>query len=170
MPLQLPEPPFPWGFRSSAPRHHARRRHFAPVTTFVAPPSVIVVAPASEAVASVTYEPAPVAAPAPGAIVPAATVLPTPTLVDFPTGWYQLRGDGVRAPYTWVWIPKPPAAPAVTEMEAPRAAPEPRDAPRPREAAGPAYHWTDDGGVTTWTNRLDRVPKRFRGQAARSIE
>jgi hypothetical protein len=31
-----------------------------------------------------------------------------------------------------------------------------------------AYRWTDDNGVTTWTDSLEKVPERFRAQAARS--
>ena len=35
----------------------------------------------------------------------------SPTVVYFPTGRYELRGDGINVPYTWVWIPNPPTAP-----------------------------------------------------------
>ncbi|OGK88643.1 MAG: hypothetical protein A2X51_15115 [Candidatus Rokubacteria bacterium GWC2_70_24] len=38
-----------------------------------------------------------------------------PTVVQYPHGRYELRGDGVRYAYQWVWIPSapppPPAAP-----------------------------------------------------------
>jgi hypothetical protein len=36
---------------------------------------------------------------------------PTPSVVEFPTGRYELRGDGITEPYRWVWIPKPPTTP-----------------------------------------------------------
>ena len=38
-----------------------------------------------------------------------------PTTVQYPHGRYELRGDGVRTAYQWVWIPNappPPPAPA----------------------------------------------------------
>lgn len=34
-----------------------------------------------------------------------------PTVVEYPHGRYELRGDGETAPYRWVWIPNPPVAP-----------------------------------------------------------
>src|SRR5207244_2943713 len=33
-----------------------------------------------------------------------------PSVVEYPTGRYELRGDGEASPYTWVWVPKPPPA------------------------------------------------------------
>jgi len=30
---------------------------------------------------------------------------PTVTVVNYPTGQYQLRGDGVTVPYYWAWAP-----------------------------------------------------------------
>jgi hypothetical protein len=85
-----------------------------------------------------------------------------PTVVDYPTGRYELRGDGVTSAYQWVWIPKPPAGPP------PEAAPEPapQSAPPARDRAiGTIYRWTDDEGVTTFTDRLENVPERFRSRA-----
>jgi hypothetical protein len=32
-------------------------------------------------------------------------------VVQYPHGRYELRGDGVRTPYQWVWIPNPPPPP-----------------------------------------------------------
>src|SRR3989454_9783710 len=43
----------------------------------------------------------------PPSVSVALSPLPTPTVIEYPTGWYQLRGDGVTTPYAWVWIPKP---------------------------------------------------------------
>ena len=64
-----------------------------------------------------------VARPAP--VTPAGRVAPAParaasalpasiqTTVVYPHGRYELRGDGVRTAYHWVWIPSAPAAPVV---------------------------------------------------------
>ena len=49
---------------------------------------------------------------------------PTVTVVNYPTGQYQLRGDGVTVPYYWAWAPSqvyvaappPPAVPAAPDM------------------------------------------------------
>ncbi len=30
---------------------------------------------------------------------------PTVTVVNYPTGQYQLRGDGITVPYYWAWVP-----------------------------------------------------------------
>ena len=35
-----------------------------------------------------------------------------PTVVEYPHGRYELRGDGIKTAYQWVWIPKPPPPPA----------------------------------------------------------
>ena len=44
--------------------------------------------------------------------VTTATVSPNlPTVITYPTGRYQLYGDGVATPYYWVWIPAGAAAP-----------------------------------------------------------
>jgi len=34
-----------------------------------------------------------------------------PTVVRYPHGRYELRGDGIGTPYQWVWIPNPPPPP-----------------------------------------------------------
>jgi len=64
---------------------------------------------------------------------------PTVAVVNYPTGQYQLRGDGVTVPYYWAWVPSqvyvaappPPAVPAAPDM--PPAGPPP---PPPPPAAG----------------------------------
>src|SRR5574337_1265142 len=45
--------------------------------------------------------------------VPSQVVVtaPMPTVVQYPHGRYELRGDGVTIPYQWVWIPNPPPPP-----------------------------------------------------------
>src|SRR2546427_5342754 len=42
------------------------------------------------------------------AVAPAPAPPPMPSVVEYPHGRYELRGDGVTAPYAWVWIPNPP--------------------------------------------------------------
>jgi hypothetical protein len=83
---------------------------------------------------------------------------PAPTVVEYATGRYELRGDGMATPYTWVWIPNPPAAPP------PSLAEPPGDSSLP-EHRGSTYRWTNDEGTTFWTNRPDRIPERFRSRA-----
>jgi hypothetical protein len=126
-------------------------------TPFVASPAPVYVPPP-------VYLAPPVYAPPPAYAVPAPSV---PRVVEFPTGRYELRGDGVYTPYTWVWIPNPPVAPP--PPPAPTAPPVP-SAPEPRrEPARTAmlYRWTDEQGVTTWTDSIEKVPARYRAQAGR---
>lgn len=42
-----------------------------------------------------------------------------PTVVQYPHGRYELRGDGIQTPYQWVWIPNPPPPPAPAAPPAP---------------------------------------------------
>jgi hypothetical protein len=67
-------------------------------------------------------------------------------------------------PYTWVWIPNPPSAPpgpppAPTAPPAPTSGPVAKPAPTPN---GAIYRWTDDNGVTTITDDINKVPDRYR--------
>ena len=64
---------------------------------------------------------------------------PTVTVVHYPQGRYELRGDGVTVPYHWVWIPvqyyayhaaPPPPAPPADALVAP-GIPEPPPPPPP---------------------------------------
>ena len=91
---------------------------------------------------------------------------PAPTVVEFPTGRYELRGDGITAPYRWVWIPKPP-----TEPPAPPPPPEPSSPPSSKEPGptrtAPLYRWTDAQGTVHYTDRWTAVPDRYRAQAKR---
>jgi hypothetical protein len=41
---------------------------------------------------------------------PVVAPRPAPT-VDYPHGRFELRGDGVRTAYHWVWVPKVPPPP-----------------------------------------------------------
>jgi hypothetical protein len=62
---------------------------------------------------------------------------PTVTVVNYPTGQYQLRGDGITVPYYWAWVPAqaytaappPPAVPAAPDVP-------PAGSPPPPPAAG----------------------------------
>lgn len=59
-------------------------------------------------------------------VPPAASTQAPPyaTVVQYPHGRYELRGDGIQTPYQWVWIPNPPPPPPP-----PAAAPAPPPAP-----------------------------------------
>ena len=167
----FPQPVDPWKFWGPAPRpHHGHHDGaFVPFVGagFIGGSSVIITPPALPMVVAaspVLYAPPPMWAPSAAVALPAPATLPTATLVEHPSGWYQLRGDGATTPYTWVWIPKPPASPASPSEPAQLADSNVRD------RRGEAYHWTDDRGVTTWTNRLEKVPKRFRDQAAATAQ
>ena len=104
------------------------------------------------------YAPAPayiptLSAPAPPPPPPAP---PTPSVVEHPGGRYELRGDGVSTPYTWVWVPNPPPAPPPP----PAAEPAP-SAPARRSSL---YTWTDRDGVVHWTDNANIVPEEYRAK------
>jgi len=84
-----------------------------------------------------------------------------PSVVEYPTGRYELRGDGMTTPYTWVWIPNPPPAPPAAAP--PAGAPASGDASPSRH--GQLYRWTDAQGVVHLTDRWDAVPEEYRTQA-----
>jgi hypothetical protein len=111
------------------------------------------------------YVPTPVYVPSPPAYPPPASSVPTPgeTVIEFPNGRYELRGDGITAPHRWVWVPNPPTAPPSngTSPSAPRAAPE----PTPRIDV---FRWTDENGVVHLTDRLDKVPEAYRAKVTKS--
>ena len=56
---------------------------------------------------------------------------PTVTVVNYPTGQYQLRGDGITVPYSWAWVPAqayiaaPPPPPVGAAPDAPPVGPPP---------------------------------------------
>jgi len=144
--------------RPAPPVHrHVPPRHFhRPV--FTGPP-VAIYAPPVYSAPPVPY----VYAPAPA----------LPGVVEYPGGRYELRGDGYRAPYQWVWIPDPPSGPpAVPPTPAPPpaaapSAPEPARAPA-RTAPLQVYCWVDDEGVATWTDQLESIPPAQRRQIERA--
>ena len=111
------------------------------------------------------YAPPPPVYSAPPVYVPVVThAVPAaparPSVIEFPEGRYELRGDGMAIPYNWVWIPNPPVAPpAVTSPTASG----PGD--RPPTRRGQLYRWVDEQGVMHLTDNADTVPEEFRKQA-----
>jgi len=85
---------------------------------------------------------------------------PAPTVVEYATGRYELRGDGMTAPYSWVWIPNPPPGPPGAPPTGGPASGEPSTSRH-----GQIYRWTDDQGVMHMTDRWDAVPPQYRTQA-----
>jgi hypothetical protein len=90
---------------------------------------------------------------------------PAPSVVEYSTGRYELRGDGMSIPYTWVWVPNapppPPSAPPATAQAQPSA--------RAADDARPAkqrqlYRWTDDQNVIYWTDNPESVPDEYRAR------
>jgi hypothetical protein len=95
-----------------------------------------------------------------GGTVSVAPSQPMPNVVEFPNGRYELRGDGMTTPYTWVWIPNPPPPPP----SAPPTAPPSSSGPSPSRQTV-IYRWTDEQGVVHWTDNLDAVPPSQRARA-----
>ena len=167
----------PGVFSTFAPHpHHGAGRHFGPrpfvrsVVTFGAFAAPIIYSPplvyGSPYYGAVPYDPpaayAPGVAYAPplsyapnmgGAISLAPSPSsPTPTVVEFSTGRYELRGDGMATPYTWVWIPASPSQ-------------APDGGGPPVSSRRPVYRWTDATGVAHWTDSLEAVPQQYRAEA-----
>jgi hypothetical protein len=106
------------------------------------------------------------------------------------SGCYHLQGDGVTVAYQWIWVPAPPPPPAVIpypsgryELRGPSrwewvpsssssdvsVTPAAAIPSSKRSEPGPAsvtfhglFRWTDEHGVTHWTQGLDAVPERYR--------
>ena len=132
--------------------------YYAPLA-YYAPP-VYYAPPAYSAPPPVSYAPAPTYS-SPGNGTVSVAPSPTPSVVEFSTGRYELRGDGVSAPYTWVWIPNPPTAPPPSTP--PLGGPTSGRPSAPRMSQ--LYRWTDSVGVVHWTERLDAVPEQYRSRA-----
>jgi hypothetical protein len=173
-----PFAPHPHAFRPAVPQRPFQRpfvgpffpqRHFArpfvrlfvfssPVVVYTYTPPPVVSYPPADYAAPTYYPPAVQSAPLPS---------PTPSVVEYPTGRYELRGDGFGTPYTWVWIPNPPPPPPA---EPPPAAPAPAAPPTgPGPSGDPSpqrhsqlYRWVDPEGVVHWTDRMDAVPSQYR--------
>src|SRR5262245_3350698 len=110
---------------------------------------------------------APQAGPSVSVMPAPPTAPPAPSVVAFPGGRYELRGDGIASPYQWVWIPNPPTAPPAPPTAPPPVAEAPRGQPAdsPPASSTQLYRWTDDQGTVHWTNRTDAVPAKYRNQA-----
>lgn len=136
---------------------------YAPGVQYGAPadpsPPVVTVSPVIY-VSPTIYVSQPVT-PQPAPVPPVAPAEPPllPTVVEHPTGRYELRGDGVATPHVWVWIPHPPSAPP---DGAPSAPPAPSAGPTRSTSRTTAYRWTDESGTTFVTNRRDLVPEPYR--------
>lgn len=169
-----------------SPRAHAFGRHpfvshpfvhrpffrpFAPFVSFgiigfplvvYAPPPVYYDAPPAYYGSSTYYPPS-----TGGTMAVAPSPPPMPGVIQYPTGRYELRGDGVTTPYVWVWIPNPPPAPPPPPLSEPLTPPgwapgEPPGAPQSH-----LYHWTDDEGAVHWTNSWEAVPEQYRPRTKR---
>ncbi len=125
----------------------------APVVVLTPPPVLYGSPPVVSMSPAVTYDAMPAAPPEPP---------PLSRVIQYPNGRYELRGDGIETPYQWVWIPNPPPLP-------PPAAPSPEPAAQqpPSASGGEVYSWTDERGVTTWTDQWDTIPVPYRAQARR---
>lgn len=179
--------PTPSVVTTIVPRHRffVPRQHFFP--KFGAPaivtgpffPVVVSAPPVIVSAPPIVYaQPPPVVYAQPPVVSVAPAPPPIPTVIEHPTGWYQLRGDGVTTPYVWVWIPKPPPpppseAPAGVPPEPPSKAPPadsssmPSAQPRSSASPGEIYRWTDEEGEAHWTDRLNNIPERYRANAQR---
>jgi hypothetical protein len=124
---------------------------YAPPPVVYAPPPVIYYAPPAYAYA----RPPAYAAPPTPAPPPPPAAPPEPRVVEFDNGRYEMRGDGIREPYVWVWVPKAPTAPP------------PGAAPAPPARPTTLYRFTDERGVVTWTDDLNKVPPQLRAAATR---
>ena len=96
---------------------------------------------------------------------------PVTTVIEYPAGWYQLRGDGLTSPYVWVWIPKPPPAPSQPAAVIPPVPPPPVGSVLPDSTADVSprrkglFRWIDDEGVAHWTDQRESIPQRYRAKA-----
>ena len=116
--------------------------YYAPAPAYSAPPPAY---SASPAYVRQTY-----AAPAPA----------QPTVIQYPGGRYELRGDGIATAYQWVWIsnpttsPPPPSAPPASSAPAAyvqqtHAAPAPAQ-PRVFQYPHGRYELRGDGIATAY--------------------
>jgi hypothetical protein len=64
----------------------------------------------------------------------------TSGVIEYPSGRYELRGDGITTPFVWVWIPNPPPAPPDVASQAdptPRLEEAPRHPSSSSNSPGP---------------------------------
>ena len=155
----------PFGFGPFFPGQFVSFDVGAPPVIGYAPPTVLSMPP------PIVY-----VQPPPVVMVTPPSPPPTPSVIEYPNGRYELRGDGITTPYTWAWIPNappPPPGPPGALPTVPPAAPS--DVPgnphskeqRPSAQLTETYRWTDERGVTTWTDRIDKIPEQYRAQTKR---
>jgi hypothetical protein len=162
-PFVRPFFPFGVGIVAAAPIVYAAPYYYPP-SDYYPPPAYY--PPAYYDPAMSYSAPARYSAPPSGtvAVAPAPPQAPpTPNVVQFETGRYELRGDGVSTPYTWVWIPNPPTTPPPAAPTAPPVGPSSGSGQVPPRA-GQLFRWTDARGVVYWTDRLDAVPEQYRSK------
>lgn len=119
--------------------------------------------------------PDPVYVPAPAYQPQPQVYLAPPTQSEpcYVGGCYRLQGDGMSAPFRWVWIPTVPEGPPAPPTGPPAAAPAP-GAPAPADAGASRaipqlYRWVDEQGITNWTNNREAVPERYRAQLKQTL-
>ena len=154
----FPKPFFPFAVVAAAPIYYPPPVYYPPPAYY--PPPYY---DSASYTAPVSY--APTASPT----VSVTPQRPQPDVVQFATGRYELRGDGVSTPYTWVWIPNPPTAPPPAAPTAPPSEAPPAEGPsaskrQPAPRASQLYRWVDPQGVVYWTDRLDAVPEEYRSR------
>jgi hypothetical protein len=160
--------------RPSLGRHGGQRPFFRPVgpfspfggpIIFYAPPLMDYGSASTYADPPTSYD-LPAATPPPAraamAVAPAPPPPPMPSVIQYPHGRYELRGDGMTTPYVWVWIPNPPPPPPAAAA-APSSSPASGN-PSP-ERHSQVYRWTDAQGVKHFTDRWDAIPAQYRAQA-----
>jgi hypothetical protein len=84
---------------------------------------------------------------------------PPPSVIPYPNGRYELRG-----PSRWEWVPNPSSGPPGAPTGPPAASRTPEPVAPVMSQSG-LYRWTDDHGVTHWTQGVDAVPERYRPKA-----
>jgi Domain of unknown function (DUF4124) len=99
-----------------------------------------------------------------GGSVSVAVAPPTPNTIQYPNGRWELSGDGMTTPFTWVWIPNPPPPPPAPSGVNPEEQPISNRPARPVERKQ-LYRWTDEQGVMHFTDRLEAVPPAVRAFA-----
>jgi hypothetical protein len=144
--------------------HPFVHRRFVPFGVIASPVIVYAPPPVVYSAPPVFYTPPPTM----GTVAVAPAPPPMPTVIQYPTGRYELRGDGVTTPYVWVWIPNPPSAPPPppTPPSGLPAPPEETSDPPPARNSQ-LYRWTDEQGAVYWTDRWDAVPEQYRTQTTR---
>jgi hypothetical protein len=102
-----------------------------------------------------------------GTLALAPSAPPMLGVIEYPTGRWELRGDGLTVPYRWVWIPNPPSGPPSSMPPSSEpVAPTPLPSSKPEPPGNTRiYRWTDAQGVLHLTDRLETIPDRYRSGA-----